>query len=545
MRRVLVEISHRHVAKYVVRRHATRVRAVHHAAYWTPCPQHGANVRRRGRTLDDLYQPAALARKAKCTGELLAPAFAHGGLEEQYNIHVDIIPYSPLRAVARLRTNSCPIGYHFNDEIKKQVDDFSGSVKNLVNKDWSKVNDPIAIKNAITEVTSALEKSKSVTSTVKNVAGEITADSVQIKQISNDVQAAIKADTDLINSQLKKITSFNLDTGTQILSNAFYSALYAVCGDYYPYVSQAIDAAIKAKQSSSADAKETQKKAAKTQKRHSRLPGVDVWYKNDNVPRFLIEKISFSGLGVTAQGLEISNDMDKRGKPATLSGSYDEGGKRTHKAKVVVDARSVTDNPLVGAEYSGNNYPLSFESPYLNLASNTTIAATGTMDLTGAVSIGAKLDMRSLALTADPFEPAIAYRFYTSALGAIDRLQLGAQISIDAERNLSLKLDSDLDKQFNTILKNVVNKELAALISEAKAQITAKLGEQTGGVTDQISQFFNFENGINAQSLNMDALNKQLNSKKAELQRQLEKQAAGAIGEQAGDALGGALKKLF
>ncbi len=431
------------------------------------------------------------------------------------------------------------------DEIKKQVDDFSGSVKNLVNKDWSKVNDPIAIKNAITEVTSALEKSKSVTNNVKSVASEVKADGAQIKQISSQVQAAIKADTDLINSQLKKITSFNLDTGTQILSNAFYSALYAVCGDYYPYVSQAIDAAIKAKQSSSADAKETQKKAAKTQKRHSRLPGVDVWYKNDNVPRFLIEKISFSGLGVTAQGLEISNDMDKRGKPATLSGSYDEGGKRTHKAKVVVDARSVTDNPLVGAEYSGNNYPLSFESPYLNLASNTTIAATGTMDLTGAVSIGAKLDMRSLALTADPFEPAIAYRFYTSALGAIDRLQLGAQIAIDAERNLSLKLDSDLDKQFNTILKNVVNKELSALISEAKAQITAKLGEQTGGVTDQISQFFNFENGINAQSLNMDALNKQLNSKKAELQRQLEKQAAGAIGEQAGDALGGALKKLF
>ncbi len=435
------------------------------------------------------------------------------------------------------------------EEIKKQVEDFSGSVQSLVNKDWSKVNDPIAIKNAITEITSALEKSKSVTAAVKGVVNDVKTDGESVRQISRQVQAAVKADTELANAQLKKITSFRLDTGTKILSNAFYGALYAVCGDYYPYVSKAIDAAMTAKQSSSGSAKEKQKKAAKTQKRHARLPGVDVWYKRDNVPRFLIERIAFSGFGVDAQGLEISNDMDKRGKPATLTGSYDEGGKRTHKANIVVDARSDTKNPLVAADYSGNNYPLSFESPYLTLGSNTTISAKGTMDLTGAVSIGATLDMRALKLGSEKFEPAIAYRFYTAALGAIDRLSVGAEISIDAERQLSLKLKTDLDKQFNAILKNVVNKELAVLIGEAKSQISALLGEQTGGVTDKISEFINLENGINAQSLNMDAINKQLNSKKAELQKMLEKQAAGALGGAAGDAvggtLGGVLNKLF
>lgn len=435
------------------------------------------------------------------------------------------------------------------EEIKKQVEDFSGSVQSLVNKDWSKVNDPIAIKNAITEITSALEKSKSVTAAVKGVVNDVKTDGESVRQISRQVQAAVKADTELANAQLKKITSFRLDTGTKILSNAFYGALYAVCGDYYPYVSKAIDAAMTAKQSSSGSAKEKQKKAAKTQKRHARLPGVDVWYKRDNVPRFLIERIAFSGFGVDAQGLEISNDMDKRGKPATLTGSYDEGGKRTHKANIVVDARSDTKNPLVAADYSGNNYPLSFESPYLTLGSNTTISAKGTMDLSGAVSIGATLDMRALKLGSEKFEPAIAYRFYTAALGAIDRLSVGAEISIDAERQLSLKLKTDLDKQFNAILKNVVNKELAVLIGEAKSQISALLGEQTGGVTDKISEFINLENGINAQSLNMDAINKQLNSKKAELQKMLEKQAAGALGGAAGDAVGGALggvlNKLF
>ena len=435
------------------------------------------------------------------------------------------------------------------DEIKKQVEDFSSSVNSLVNKDWSSVNNPIEIKNAISEITGAIEKSKSVTNSVKGVANDIKADAAQVKQISSQVQAAVKADTDLVNSQLKKITSFNMDTGPQILSNAFYSALYAACGDYYPYVAKAIDAALKAKQSASSDPKETQKKAAKTQKRHSRLPGVDVWYKRDNVPRFLIERIAFSGLGVTAQGLEISNDMDKRGSPATLAGSYQEGDRRTHKAKVVVDARSKTSNPLVGAEYSGNNYPFSFESPYLNLASNTTLTANGSIDSDGSVLIGANFDMRGLKLTAEEFEPAIAYRFYSSALAEFDRLALGAQIAVDTNRRLSLKLTSDLDKQFNAVLKRVVNKELAGLIGDARKQITKLLDEQTGGVTSKIAQFVNLENGINAQSLNMDKLNKELNSKKAELQKMLEKQASDAIGGAAGDAvggaLGGALKKLF
>ena len=165
-------------------------------------------------------------------------------------------------------------------------------------------------------------------------------------------------------------------------------------------------------------------------------------------------------------------------------------------------------------------------------------AQTIRLDGQTAVSIGANFNMKSLKLTADEFEPAIAYRFYTSALSAITNLTVGAQIAIDAEKNLSLKITSDLDKQFNTILKNLVNKELGAFINEAKKQITAKLDEQTGGVTGKISQFVNLENGINAQSLNMDALNKQLNSKKAELQRQLEKQAAGAVGGAAGDAVG-------
>lgn len=440
------------------------------------------------------------------------------------------------------------------DEIEKEVKNFSDSVQSLVEKDWSSVTNPLEIKNAVTQVTDALNKSKSVSDNIKTVVQDIKDDSNSVKNISLQIQDAIKSDTALVETQLNKITSFNIDTGTQILSNAFYSALYAVCGEYYPYVEQAIEAALKAKASASASDKEKQKEAAKNQTRHQRLPGIDIWWKNDNVPRFLIEKISFSGLGVTANGIEISNDMDKRGSPATITASYQEGTRRTHKANIVVDARSNTKNPLVGAHYTGNNYPLAFKSPYLNMDSNTGITANLSMTESGAVKIGANLDLGSLLLTADEFEPAIAYRFYSEALEAVKTLQLATTISIDENRKFSLSIDSDLDKQFNTILKSVVNKELKTLIGEASTQIKSLLSEQTGGITDRISEFVNIENGINAQSLNMDKLNQELKSRSEELKKMLEEEASSAasdalkstgLDENTSNILGGALKGLF
>lgn len=430
-------------------------------------------------------------------------------------------------------------------EIQKQVEDFSSNTNAFVNdinvvlkKDFGKMNNPADVQNTVEQIKTMIEQtngmikqSKEMKNSVKTLADDIKNDSKKVKELSNQVTDALKNDTALVKAQLDKITSFNLDTGTRILGNAIDSAVYAALGNYYPYVMQGVNYAMELKAKSAQSSKEDQKKAALLQPRHERFAGKDIYWRKNTVPKFLIENIQFSGLGVAAKGTEISSDMDRRGAPATLNASYDQSGERTHKAQIVVDARTNTSKPLVGIEYSGDNYPFKFSTPYLNLDSNTLLVATCAVDKTGAVSIGAKFDMGTLLLTSDEFEPAIAYRFYSSALEEIKALVLEAQIGIDADRKLFLKIDSDLDQRFNTVLKNVVNKELKVLIADAQQQLTKLLNEQCGGVMDKVSEFVNLENGINAQSLNIDKINKVLEEKKAELEAKLKEQASSAIND--------------
>lgn len=450
------------------------------------------------------------------------------------------------------------------DEIKTQVETFAANtnafvkqVDSITRTDFSKMNNPLEIQNFGTQIKTSIEQanalisqSKEMTNTVQGVVEDIKSDSLKVKDISQQVTNALKEDTALVKTQLDKITSFNLDTGTKIVGNALDSAMYAMVGSYYPYLVQGVNYAMELKAKSSNSSKEEQKKAALLQPRHERLSGTDIYWKYDSVPKFLIENVQFSGLGVSARGTQISSDMDKRGAPATVTASYQQGETRKHNAHVLVDARTKTSNPLVGAEYSGNNYPLGFSMPYLNLDSNTTITGTVAVEKNGVVSIGGELNMARLALTADEFEPAIAYRFYTAALGAIDSLVVGVQIGLDDSHRLSLNISSDLDKRFNTILKTVVNNELKVLISEAHVQLTKLLNEQCAGVMDKISEFVNIEGLVNEQGVNMEGVNKMLNEKRGALEAKMREQAAAALGEARGqatsaakDAIGDALKK--
>ncbi len=412
-------------------------------------------------------------------------------------------------------------------EVEKEVNDFSSSVNEIMNTDWSKVNDPIKIKKTIENLTDAIQRGKKVSEEVQSLAKDVKADSAKIKSISDEVTKAIDADTKLVNTELDKIKSFNLEAGTKILGNTLDSVLYSVIGKYYPYVKKAVASAKSAK-SSSSGAK--QKKAKVKAKKHQRLPGTNVYYRKDRVPQFLIEKISFDGLGFEAKGFEISNDMDKRGEPASGSGKCVIGN-QTHKANVIVDARTQTENPLAQIDYSGDNYNFAFENPYLNLSSSTTVTANGAVADDGTVDVIAVLDLGKLKLTADKFEPEFAYNLYSDALSSIKRLSLKVGIEWQEEKGLSLTVNSDLDKQFGTILKSLMNKQLDSIKKQARAQIGDVLKNQTGGVSQQLSEFIDIEKGINAQSVNMSALNKKLDSKKAELQKQLEDQAKSAAGD--------------
>jgi hypothetical protein len=107
------------------------------------------------------------------------------------------------------------------------------------------------------------------------------------------------------------------------------------------------------------------------------------------------------------------------------------------------------------------------------------------------------------------------------ALSYIDSLYMNAKIIINGEQKIDLDVDSDLDKKFIAAIKKVAETQISSLIEEAKKEIAQILSEKTNGISDQIAQFVDIENGISAQSVNVDKMKTLLDEKKAELQKLL------------------------
>ena len=420
------------------------------------------------------------------------------------------------------------------EELESQVKDLDQSVRSVLDTNWANIDDVAKLKLAIENVTSAMEKSKSLTKNIQSTANDVKSDSKKINALSSQVKNAIASDNALVNKQLSKITSFKISDGKKILGNTLDSVFYSMAGDYYPYIKQAADYALQAKASSSKSEKHKKEKKEKKQT-IARAKGTDVYWKQDRIPKFLIEKISFSGLNLDAKGTDITNDMDKRGTPALFNGNYSTK-KQTHKANVIVDTRTETKNPLVSADYSGDNFPIKFSTPYLGLNSSTDVTAKGTMGDDGSITLKAKFNLENISFSSESFEPKFAYNLYKTALSNIKDLDMEATAIFNGEKKFSISVDSDLDKKFIKALKKTADAEISNLVSEAKKEIAAMLNEKTGGVTEKISEFVNIENGINRQSVNMDKLNSLLEKKKAELQKQIEDKTKAAAEKALKDA---------
>ena len=103
-----------------------------------------------------------------------------------------------------------------------------------------------------------------------------------------------------------------------------------------------------------------------------------------------------------------------------------------------------------------------------------------------------------------------------------------------------MDVSTDADRQFLTVLQNLVNDELESLKTYARTQITDLLNEKTNGATSKINEFISIENGINAENLKVKNLNSTLEAKKKEFQSKLESEAKKA----ASNAIGNALNNL-
>lgn len=427
------------------------------------------------------------------------------------------------------------------DELKSEVNSLNSQVQALAEKDWKKVSTPEELMKALTEIQDAIENTKKLKSSVESSAKEMSADTKKVKELSVSLNDAIKNDKALIQKELDKFTSFSMDTVKELMSQSLTAAGYSIFGKYYQYVEKGISIAEKfANEPKDSKAKKA-KKAASERKR---MKGQDIYYKKDTVPALLIEKIAASGTGFSATAKEISNDPDKRGKPAVFDGMLTVA-KQKHAFDGIIDGRSNSENPLVTANYSGSNFPVKENLEVLSLNGNAGISMKVSADLDKSFAAKGTVKLSSLALGANAFEPELAYKVYTQALSTISAMQIEFSAEKDSSGDLELKISTDADKQLANAMKNILTTQMASIKADAQSQITRLLNEKTGSASGAIANYMDIEKLMSGQTKAVDLINQKLEAKQKEISAQLKSKMKDAVKSKTQNAADKLLKKLF
>lgn len=442
-------------------------------------------------------------------------------------------------------------------EYRKTVEKLTADVNEIANTDWSKVNDPLRIKNALEKIASVYKETESLKEKIKTTTSEINADAAAMNAYSKQIQTAIKSDTALVDSKISEMKKTFSPAGLKaVMNDAINSVLYSVSGKYYPYANMALNAAMNSKGSENAASKAknskkveksdiAEKKAKKTGASHKRSAGRNIYYKKDTVPRFLIENVKASGyeyktnkLLFEASAEELSNDQNVRGKPATLKASFNSYG-NTNKIAAVVDAREDSSASLISAVYKGAGFPVEADAQVFKFTSASNISAEMSFDTDGSFAIGGTLDLKIKDIVGMDFSPEKVSAIYNKSLKNVKNLSLGFKIS-NGDEGLLVEV-TNLDKastQLVAPLAKALTSELNAIADDAKKQVSELIAEKNSSVTSSISEFNTVQTSLSKEMASVNKLEKVLDQKKKEL---MAKSGADA----AQDAANKILKKLF
>lgn len=417
------------------------------------------------------------------------------------------------------------------EEMKKQITDFSASVDSLTKKinSGSASQIPSYIKDGL----ALLEDGNALVNSFNTVASDIKTDSEDVKSYSIKLSSAVKEDTNFVNSKINELKTTFSPSGLQnIMNGALESLLYKYCGEFYPYISKIMDYALSAAKNSASKPKETDsssktesKKVEKKSDGIKRAAGRYVYFKNDTVPKFLVQKLEASGKEYQGDGelfhgyaTDISSNMDQWGKPAVVTADF-KIGSNANKANLTLDARSSSNAPLVLATYSGSGYPVNFNAQVFDLASNADISANMTADSDGTWSLGGNLDMKVSKMAGMDFEPAQINAIYKNALSKVSSLSVNFTVGYNSS-GMFVKIENPekIASQLVTPLVKALEDELSVIAKDASQKLTVLISEKTGIASDQINSFNLLEKDISSYQ-------NQLKSKQQEFKSLLDKKS--------------------
>ena len=440
-------------------------------------------------------------------------------------------------------------------EVQKTVDELQKSVNEIMAFDFSSVqNNPLKIKEFIESLDSTYKNIDKVKNDANGVLNSFNADIAEADGLRKTVQNAVTHDMNFANSEINKIKSLNVSDGTKLISGMFENVACDVLGKYYPYAIKGVDylLELKSKQAS----KPKTEKAKKEKKKYSvkRAPGRDIFYRQDKVPALWIKKMAGSGPNFFAQATDIASNQDIINKPAKIDFNMDLWNLQ-HTAKLVVDFRTETKEPLVRADYGLKNIPLNIPAEkfgeYPGVPSFDAKCAVDAIlkifDDEGFEITGKGL-LTDLKISTVPFEPEYASKIYSSVMGRINTVRASMTSGFTLSGGLNMALDSDADVQVINSIKKEMEAQLAGIKENLKAELTKRINEASGGALSQFGSLDDIKSKLTGSVGQANGYEKQLTQKRSEAEKQMKGKADEATKKATDSAkkeLGNQLKKLF
>ena len=417
------------------------------------------------------------------------------------------------------------------EENIKKISDYYNQISSF---DYNKIDDPIKIKEMIELATNALNLGNSLVEETKEKVSKIHSDAKTVQAFSKDISLAIALDKSLIDKEISKFTSFK-DRGLKNVFNDLITAfVYGIAEQYSPYATQVLDkvSELKENQNSSQKKEKSNKKKEQKEKQKKRVAaranGSYVYYKNDNVPKFLLENAYGSGENWMLSAKEFSSDADKRNKESLLSASLNMLGTE-NALNATIDARSISKNPFVDAVYKGQNIPFNVVFDSYGLDSLSEIQCNFDVDKELNIKGNGILDLSSVQILTPEFEPKIIYDIYKEAIESVKTIKIDMGYDYSKEEGLNLSLNTNAAENFQAIFTAAFNKAISIIAEEAKSRVTSLLSEKTNIATDKIEQFLDMENLITNSDDTLKNIQKELEKTQKELTEKYKQKAEAEI----------------
>lgn len=410
------------------------------------------------------------------------------------------------------------------DQLTASVNKVMADGQAAANFDWNSIqSDPTKIRDGIVSIKSAVESATALYNETEQTMNMLQRDVNTVQSLADQAQRAVTADFNLVSGEINKIASFSIkEDGMNLLTTSFEKILADLFGQYYPLVQelmvyvQDLSAKSAAKDSETVAVVEEEKPAIQ------RYEGRNIEYSVDNIPSFLIKRMHGSGadgsFSLSLDVTDISSDMDKWGRPASISGVVGHGA-MTDSFSGTLDMRKSRTGDLVDLRYKGNGYALDMTMPEEEAVPGVPTGkgighfdARITANETGSFSVGGGITLDPVNFTTAAFEPAFAYDLYSRALAMFTSVQAAVTIGYSDSSGLFLDVDSDIDRRFVEVLTQLFNEELTKVKEEATAKVQAVLDENMAKVKEQFGDF----DDIKAR---MDEQRKKIEAYKAELER--------------------------